>query len=233
MDDSETSEDSDDEPLSSLVPQTATNTESSSRSNRPYRWAKKEYHPPDTSFTGPAVIPPHDQDLKSPYEYFQKFVTHDMLDNVVENTNLYSVQKSGVSTNTTRKEIEQVISMFFRMGLVRMSSVRQYWEAESSYEPVSGVMARNRFQHLLTQRHFVDNATATEDEKKDKLWKIRPWLKSMREQCLVTTPDERCSIDEMMCQYRGQTSPIWQYIKSKPHPWGFKIWERAGERNFA
>ncbi|XP_067943284.1 piggyBac transposable element-derived protein 2-like [Watersipora subatra] len=31
-----------------------------------------------------------------------------------------------------------------------------------------------------------------------------------------------------MVQYRGTTSPIRQYIKSKPHPWGFKVWGRAG-----
>ncbi|XP_067949827.1 piggyBac transposable element-derived protein 2-like [Watersipora subatra] len=30
-----------------------------------------------------------------------------------------------------------------------------------------------------------------------------------------------------MCQYTGKTSPCRQYTKSKPHPWGFKIWGRA------
>ncbi|XP_067928174.1 piggyBac transposable element-derived protein 2-like [Watersipora subatra] len=32
----------------------------------------------------------------------------------------------------------------------------------------------------------------------------------------------------MMCKFRGKTNPIRQYIKGKPHPWGFKIWGRAG-----
>ncbi|XP_067947513.1 piggyBac transposable element-derived protein 3-like [Watersipora subatra] len=31
-----------------------------------------------------------------------------------------------------------------------------------------------------------------------------------------------------MVQYQGTTSLIRQYIKSKPHPWGFKVWGRAG-----
>lgn len=90
-------------------------------------------------------------------------------------------------------------------------------------------MARNRFQLLLTSLHFVDNMSITDDGKKnDKLWKIRPWIDAVRENCLKLTPEEYCSIDEMMCSYRGKTSPIRQYIKGKPHPWGFKIWGRAG-----
>jgi hypothetical protein len=66
------------------------------------------------------------------------------------------------------------------------------------------------------------------EDKKDKLWKIRPWLTMMRDNCLKIVPEEHCSVDEMMCQYQGRTSPIRQYIKGKPHPWGFKVWCRAG-----
>ena len=33
----------------------------------------------------------------------------------------------------------------------------------------------------------------------------------------------------MMCQCRGKTTPIRQYIKGKPHPWGFKIWPRTDD----
>ena len=114
------------------------------------------------------------------------------------------------------------------MGLVRMSGVRQYWETDTQYELVSSVMPQNRFQQLLNLLHFVDNTRVSDEDKKDKLWKIRPWLTGMRENCLKVTPEEHCSIDEMICQYRGQRSSIRQYIKSKPHPWGFKIWGRAG-----
>ena len=81
---------------------------------------------------------------------------------------------------------------------------------------------------MLNLLHFGDNTRVSDEDKKDKLWKIRPWLTGMRENCLKVTPEEHCSIDEMMCQYRGQRSPIRQYIKSKPHPWGFKIWGKAG-----
>lgn len=34
-------------------------------------------------------------------------------------------------------------------------------------------------------------------------------------------------MDEMMVPYKGRTSGIKQYIRGKPHPWGFKIWART------
>ena len=52
-------------------------------------------------------------------------------------------------------------------------------------------------------------------------------MNSLRSNFLQLIPEEHCCIDEMMCQYRGKTSPIRQYIKGKPHPWGFKIWART------
>jgi hypothetical protein len=110
-----------------------------------------------TKFTGPQIEAPETMEVSIPLQYFQRFVTDDMLGTLVTNTNEYSVQKSGNSINTTKKEIEQVIGMFYHMGLVQMSSVRQYWETETAYDPVCSVMSRNRFQLLLTNFHFVNN----------------------------------------------------------------------------
>lgn len=192
-----------------------------------YRWRKKEFVPQTTPFTG-LEQQYENIDIDTPLNYFKRFVTDDMIDEIVQHTNLYSVQKSGRSINTTRKELEKMLGMYFHMGLVQMNSVRQYWENETYYEPVSGVMSRNRFTLLLRSLHFVDNMAVTEEEKKDRVWKLRPFLTAFRDRCLLLTPDEHSSIDEMMCKFRGKTSPIRQYIKGKPHPWGFKIWGRAG-----
>lgn len=215
----------DDVPLADLFPPPA----QPNSGKRVYRWRKKAFTPKSTTFLGKELSPPADMAVKSPYQYFREFITDDMIVRVVENTNLYSTQKSGKSINTTNKEVEQMLGMFFRMGLVKMPGIRQYWESATAYPPVSGVMSRNRFKALVANLHFVDNLLVTDEEKKkDKLWKIRPWIDSIRAQCLRLTPEELQSIDEMMCQYTGKTSPCRQYIKSKPHPWGFKIWGRAG-----
>ncbi|XP_067940417.1 piggyBac transposable element-derived protein 3-like [Watersipora subatra] len=222
-------EPSDEEPLCNTVQATEPTASNVPKGVRPsYRWRKKVFQPPILAFTGAKMEAPANQNIKTPYQYFQQFVTADMIDGMVDNTNLYSTQKMGKSINTTKKEVEQMMGMYFHMGLVRMSSVRQYWKQGTNYVPVSSVMPRNRFQQLATQLYFVNNSSILDEQKKDKLWKIRPWLDSLRDQCLKVTAEERNSIDEMMVQYRGTTSPIRQYIKSKPLLWAFKVWGRAG-----
>ena len=121
--------------------------------------------------------------------YFRRFVINEMLELIVEYTNRYSVQKDGKCINTSVKEMELVLGIYFRIGLVEMSSVRMYWENETRYGPVADVMSRNIFQALLTYIHFVDNEAATDGEKV-KL-ENKPFLEMFREQCLEVTPKQQ------------------------------------------
>ncbi|KAF1385313.1 hypothetical protein PFLUV_G00106440 [Perca fluviatilis] len=162
-----------------------------------YRWLKKDFISPNTDFSG-LDITGDDISLHTPLEYFQKFVSEDMIEALTQNTNEYSFQTHGTSVNTTAKEIEKVFGMYLKMGLVQMAGSRMYWETETRYSPVADVMPRNRFQSLLTSLHFVNNMTVSEAEKRDNLWKLRPWLDSFRERCLQVVPEEHNSVDEMM-----------------------------------
>ncbi|KAJ4947003.1 hypothetical protein JOQ06_009045, partial [Pogonophryne albipinna] len=49
-----------------------------------------------------------------------------------------------------------------------------------------------------------------------------------REKCLQVVPEEHNSVDEMMIPFKGKFSSIKQYMRGKPHPWGFKVWVRTG-----
>lgn len=118
-----------------------------------------------------------------------------------------------------------MIGMYLKMGLMQMSGVCMYWETDPQYTPVSEVMSHNRFQSLLTSLHFVNNLTIP--EKKDKLWKLRPWLDSFSKKCLQVVPKEHISGDEMI-PFKGKFSGMKQYMRGKPHPWGFKVWVRTG-----
>ena len=153
-----------------------------------------------------------------------------MIDELVEMTNQYSIQKSGDNISVTSKEIEQVLGMYFHMGIVRMSNVRMYWEQETRYPPVAQDMCRDRFMKILSNIHFVDNLR--DHSQTDKLWKIRPWLVKFRRNCLIPAPEEDNSIDEMMVPFKGKFSGIKQYIKGKPNPWGLKIWARTTTSGF-
>lgn len=54
---------------------------------------------------------------------------------------------------------------------------------DTLYGPVADVMPCNRFQYLLSSIHFVNNLAASDEQKKDRLCKKRPWLDAFREKC--------------------------------------------------
>lgn len=89
-------------------------------------------------------------------------MSEDMIQALTKNTHEYSFQKTGTSINTNTKEIEQVIGMYLKMGLMQMSGIQMYWEADTQYTPVSDVMSRSRFQSLLASLHFTNNLTVVE-----------------------------------------------------------------------
>ena len=226
---SESESDSEDnEPLSKLVTAfpTPSNT-SKNKTKRIYVWTNQRFTAPDVTFSGETPQAP--DEIASPLNYFRQFISDEMLTAVVDNTNLYSVQKNGKSVETDVKEVEKIIGVFLQMGIVKMPGIRYYWENDTRYPPVADTISRNRLQKLLTVLHFVDNYNIPDDTKSsDRLWKLRPWLESFRQNCLKVVPDETNSIDEMMVPYKGRTSKIKQYMRGKPHAWGFKIWARTG-----
>lgn len=173
------------------------------RAAKTYKWRKKGFELPDVNFLGEQVESYQDATTDTPPVYFCRFVSLDMLENIVEHTNQYSIQKHGKCDDTSVKEIEQVLGLYLRMGLVQMSGLRQYWENEVRYGPVADIMSRNRFSQLLSVIHFVDNKMASEEVKKDRLWKLRLFLYSFRRQCLTIAPRQKQSIDEMMVPYKG------------------------------
>ncbi|KAK3697378.1 hypothetical protein RRG08_005769 [Elysia crispata] len=64
-------------------------------------------------------------------------------------------------------------------------------------------------------------------KKKDKLFKLRPWLKSLSSSLIKLSHEEYSAVDEIMIPFKGR-SGIKQYMRNKPHKWGFKLWGRAG-----
>lgn len=136
------------------------------RAAKTYKWWKKGFELPDVNFLGEQVESYQDTTTDTPPVYFWRFVSLDMLENIVEHTNQYSIQKHGKCVDTSVKEIEQVLGLYLRMGLVQMSGVRQYWENEVRYGPVADIMSRNRFSQLLSVIHFVDNEMGSEELKR-------------------------------------------------------------------
>ncbi len=87
-------------------------------------------------------------------------------------------------------------------------------------------MSRNRFEKLITNIHFANNLEINQTDRAKKIWKIRPWLSTVRENFLPVSPEEYQSVDEIMVAFKGR-SVLKQYMPAKPHEQGSKLWGRS------
>jgi hypothetical protein len=165
-------------------------------------------------------------DILSPKQYFQKFFTNELLDFIVEMTNLYSVQTTGKSICVTRKDIEILLGIEIMMGIVDLPAVEDYWSADLKYEQIASTMSLKRYRSIKRFLHFCDN---TNVDKNDGYNKITPIMDYVRKQCLTIEEERSFSIDEMIIPYKGKKAGSRrQYMPKKPNKWGFKFFVRAG-----
>ena len=118
------------------------------------------------------------------------FWKEDLNELISEQTNLYSMQQSGESINTTPKEVEKLIGVLMQMSIVKLPRYDMYWASETKIPCVSEVMLRNRYKSLRKYLHVRDNSEKDlEENKNDKRFKISPVLDHVRKNCLQTEPE--------------------------------------------
>ena len=59
------------------------------------------------------------------------------------------------------------------------------------------------------------------------MWKVRPWIEMHRANLELIRPAQNQSVDEVMVPFKGR-SHLKQFMRNKPHRWGFKLWARTG-----
>ncbi|XP_061759480.1 piggyBac transposable element-derived protein 2-like [Nerophis ophidion] len=196
-----------------------------------YQWKRKRFEPPAVDFVEYVEEGSEDRLDWTPYSYFKDFVTEEMLLEIAEETNLYGLQKDGKSVNTNAKEIEQVVGMYMHMGLVQMPNVRAYWEMETRYPAVCDVMSRDRFLYLLPRIHFQNNLRVSEEAKKDKLWKLSPWLEKLRQRFLCMPPEECHAVDKIMVPFKRKVN-LRRCVPGNDPKSEFTMWGRVGLSGF-
>ncbi|XP_059209229.1 piggyBac transposable element-derived protein 3-like [Centropristis striata] len=189
-----------------------------------FSWRKKRFEHQSTAAASVFSAP---DELSSPRSYFAQFFDDDLFQLIAEQTNLYSCQLIGASINTTVDEIKSFVGIKLIMGVVRMPSMDDYWAEDTRYAKITNVMSVKRFKCLSRFIHFQDNQTS--EPSQDRLCKVTPVLEHVRKKCLEIESENKFSIDEMMVPYKGtKAGSLRQYLPSKPHHWGFKIFVRAG-----
>lgn len=94
----------------------------------------------------------------------------DITSDIVEETNIYSVEKLGRSINVTEKDIEEFIAIHIIIGVVKMPSYLDYWSSQLRYLRVAEIMPLKKYQQIRRFMHFTKNS----EESTDRFHKIRP-----------------------------------------------------------
>lgn len=156
------------------------------------------------------------------------FFLFNIFNTIVEQTNLYSTQERGASIDTNRKEMTDFISILLLMGIIQLPAYEDYWAAGTRVEQIASIMPVKRFKLLRRYIHFNDNSLVTPDTK-DRFVKIRPLIENIRQNCRKFHLENDYSVDETMVAYKGtRAGNLRQYIKNKPHKWGYKFFVIAG-----
>jgi len=102
-----------------------------------------------------------------------------------------------------------------------------YWSELYQQPFVASVFPRWRFEQLLRYFHVAPSPPAAAPA--DPLSRVRPLIQSLQHSFPHHyAPSRSLTLDEAMVAYKGR-SPIKQYIPSKPHKWGYKIYCLASD----
>ena len=164
--------------------------------------------------------------VQTPFQYFKRLFTDEMIKHIGHHTNLYSAQELGDPIKTSPEEIQDFLAILLFMGVFTFPSLEDYWHYESRFDVIADIMPKKRFQLLRRYIHFNDNHQWNQSP--DRFYKIRPLFDMLREQCLLIPSTYKHSVDEVMVAYKGtRAGSLRQYIANKPDKWGFKMFCRA------
>ncbi|XP_063878299.1 piggyBac transposable element-derived protein 2-like isoform X1 [Scylla paramamosain] len=162
--------------------------------------------------------------IKTPLEYFKHFFDDDLLQMIVDESNLYATQERGSSLNLTVEELEQFIGTVLYSTIFHLPRTRRYWKKSSWVQQIAEVFSRNRWEEIKKYIHFNDNSNmpAPTDETRDKLFKIRPIVDKLLHKFQAIPQQQMLCIDEQIVPFKGR-SGLKQYNPKKPNKWGYKI----------
>lgn len=163
---------------------------------------------------------------KSPVDFYSLFVTDDVFQQIVHNTNRYAIHNITNMPEATRgarinqwsptniEEIKKMFGLILFMGLVKLPRLAHYWSKDKiiGHPFPRTVMSRNRFELLLKMLHFSDK---DDENKEDRLHRVRQLVDNLNENFKNNyTPGEDICIDESMVPFRGRII-FRQYNKQK------------------
>ncbi|KAF9414210.1 hypothetical protein HW555_007823, partial [Spodoptera exigua] len=158
-------------------------------------------------------IPPVDVHIGIGGAYFRQFFDDNLLDFIVDVTNLYLMQNTGKSIN---------IFLEIEMGIVKMPAVEDYWCKDLRFENIASPMIVKRYRCIKRYLHFCDN---TNVDTTNRYHIISVVLEYIRQQCLKLEEERSFAIDEMIIPYKNKKAGSRkQYNPKNPTNGVSKFW---------
>lgn len=176
--------------------------------------------------SGPRYEARHAQ---SPMQFFQLFLTPALVQRWKEHTDSYAEESGGENEwSTTVEELYAFIAAHIYMGIVDIPAWHMYWSQHYRQVPLTSLFSRDRFAQLLSYFHVAPQPDANHAD--DILSRVRPFVTYLNEIFpYYYAPSQHLTIDETMVAFKGRAD-IKQYIPSKPHKWGYKVYCLASDK---
>ena len=177
--------------------------------------------PPLPRLRHPHQQPPSDD---TPLQLLQRFLPPNLMEEFAQHTN--AAAPHGWRP-TTAAELYAFLGVHLFMGINRLPRTEMYWSATWSNPLLTSIFSRDRFKQLL--RFFRVVAPDEAAAERNPLPHVRSLAAKLNASFAAhSSPSQRLALDEAMVAYKGR-SPIKQYIPSKPHKWGYKIYCLSSE----
>lgn len=176
-------------------------------------------HPPPPA--APLGLPEDASEL----DLLQLFLPKQLMEQIAAHTN---ASAPADWPRTTASELYAFLGVHVCMGIAPLPELHMYWSQLWAQPRITAVFARDRFMELLRYFSIVEPVPAGTSSQ-DVMARVRSFLAplnaSFRRHWQV---GEKLAIDESIAAFLGKAD-IKQFVPSKPHPEGFKIWSLAND----
>ena len=169
-----------------------------------------------------------------PIDVFQLFVSDDVVDFIVDETNHFATQVLQLQTltihsrlkvwsPTNRDEMKRFLGMVIYMEVIQFPEISFYWSKKQLYCGIiiPKTMDRDQFQIVVWMLHFVDNFSSSTST----LAKIYSFMgKLIHNFQTFYTPGSALVVDETTVPFHGRVK-FCQYITGKSHGYGCNIFK--------
>jgi len=160
----------------------------------------------------------------SPFQLLQCFLPRRLMQEFAQHTNAAAPHDW---RPTTAEELYAFLGVHLFMGIDRLPRTEMYWSQTFGHPLITSIFSRDRFKQLL--RFFRVVALDEDAADRNPLPHVRSLAAKLNASFAAhAAPSQHLTLDEAMVAYKGR-SPIKQYIPSKPHKWGYKIWCLASD----